>query len=113
MRLTALPPPPPRPITLILAAWGASSTSNSGRRARSFSIESSSIASAEGAPVFRRGAPRVAVPSGGSPGGSECPRRDRSSLEDFTEESGQPTVQPTEEGAVVRLRGRQIGRAHV
>src|SRR5436309_2370029 len=42
IRLTALLPPPPKPMTLIFAACGLSSSSNSGRRARSFSIRPSS-----------------------------------------------------------------------
>src|SRR5262245_15398181 len=41
IRLMALPPPPPSPMTLIFAAWGTSSSSNSGRRTRSFSIKQS------------------------------------------------------------------------
>src|SRR5262245_42134126 len=48
IRLTALLPPPPSPTPLIFAACGASSSSNSGRLPRSFSILASLFFASEG-----------------------------------------------------------------
>src|SRR5262245_652522 len=109
MRLTALPPPPPRPITLIFAAGGTSSSSKSGRRVRSFSIESSP----DGTAVRRRPA-RVRFPSPAAPaensGACRSPAGGRPPLEDFTEPSGQAPSQPREDGAVVGVDGRRTAR---
>src|SRR5437899_8094633 len=89
MRVTALLPPPPRPMTLILAACGASTSSNSGRRPRSLSIRASSrsVANVAGWAVLRRR---------------------RRFLEDFTEPAGQP-VGDAPQQMIVRGHRRSSG----
>src|SRR5712664_3503450 len=95
MRLTALPPPPPRPMTLIFAACGVSSSSKSGRRVRSRSIRPSSCARA---PARRVRALRVSLASVANRGGCSLPRG-RSRLEDFTQPTDEPPPEARERAA--------------
>src|SRR3989442_12338351 len=87
MRVTALLPPPPRQMTLILAACGASSPSNSGRRPRSLSMS----------PPSRVVTNRV---------GRAAWRRGRRLLEDFTEPARESVRDATEQ-MVLRARRRR------
>src|SRR4029450_2367227 len=102
MRLTALPPPPPSPITLILAACTGGSSSKSGRRARSFSITSSS----EGSPEVARLGPRGRTASDENSAGW---RPSRADLEDVTEESSHEPRQAAHPGGLRAGAGRAGG----
>src|SRR3989475_9529042 len=98
IRLTALLPPPPRPMTLIFAACGTSSSSKSGRRVRSLSIRSS-FRCLPAAALGRR--PGERVPSDGNSGGCSP----RPVLKDVIQKTGQAPREPSEQ-APVRPRGR-------
>src|SRR2546426_7041807 len=98
IRLTALLPPPPRPMTLIFAACGTSSSSKSGRRVRSLSIRSS-FRCLPAAALRRR--PGERVPSDGNSGGCSP----RPVLKDVIQQTGQAPREPSEQ-APVRPRGR-------
>src|SRR5439155_18617623 len=99
IRLTALLPPPPRPMTLIFAACGTSSSSKSGRRVRSLSIRSS-FRCLPAAALRRR--PGERVPSDGNSGGCSP----RPVLKDVIQKTGQAPREPSEQ-APVRPRGRR------
>src|SRR5207245_2635994 len=90
IRLTALLPPPPRPMTLIFAACGTSSSSKSGRRVRSLSI-TSSFRCLPAAAVRRR--PGERVPSDGNSGGCSP----RPVLKDVIQKTGQAPREPSEQ----------------
>src|SRR5256884_3933413 len=98
IRLPALLPPPPRPMTLIFAACGTSSSSKSGRRVRSLSIRSS-LRCLPAAALRRR--PGERVPSDGNSGGCSP----RPVLKDVIQQTGQAPREPSEQ-APVRPRGR-------
>src|SRR5256886_1976267 len=102
IRLTALLPPPPRPMTLIFAACGTSSSSKSGRRVRSLSIRSS-FRCLPAAALRRR--PGERVPSDGNSGGCSP----RPVLKDVLQPTGQAPREPSEP-APVRPRGGPRGR---